>query len=83
MEKPKLIYFDGQGRAEASRWIFVLAGVDYDDARIQYSDWSTLKCSKIFGIQSIDKNWFILMDILTLRLLGSNAIKTKEINMIL
>ena len=46
MEMPKLIYFDGQGRAEASRWIFLLAGVEYEDVRIQYSDWPTLKSSK-------------------------------------
>ena len=46
MEMPKLIYFDGQGRAEVSRWIFLLAGVEYEDVRIQYSDWSTLKSSK-------------------------------------
>ena len=59
MEGPKLIYFDGQGRAEASRWIFELAGVDYDDVRIQYSDWSTLKSSKICGIQSIDKELYL------------------------
>ena len=50
MERPKLIYFDGQGRAEVSRWIFLLAGVEYEDVRIQYSDWSTLKSSKFFRI---------------------------------
>ena len=52
MEKPKLIYFDGQGRAEVSRWLFFLAGVEYEDVRIQYSDWSTLKSSKFFRIRS-------------------------------
>ena len=52
MERPKLIYFDGQGRAEVSRWIFFLAGVEYEDVRIQYSDWSTLKSSKFYRIRS-------------------------------
>ena len=53
MERPKLIYFDGQGRAEVSRWIFLLAGVEYEDVRIQYSDWSTLKSSKFFRIPNL------------------------------
>ena len=53
MERPKLIYFDGQGRAEVSRWIFLLSGVEYEDVRIQYSDWSTLKSSKFFRIPNL------------------------------
>ena len=53
MEMPKLIYFDGQGRAEVSRWIFLLAGVEYEDVRIQYSDWPTLKSSKCFRIPNL------------------------------
>ena len=59
MERPKLIYFDGQGRAEVSRWIFLLAGVEYEDVRIQYSDWSTLKSSKFFRIPNLAIELFL------------------------
>ncbi len=41
----KLIYFDMQGRAETSRFIFAQAGVAYEDCRIAYNgeEWKKLK----------------------------------------
>ncbi len=48
--KPQLIYFDGRGRGEFARYVFAQAAVDYDDVRIQFSEWPALKESKWFYI---------------------------------
>ena len=39
----KLHYFRSQGRAEAIRLAFKLAGVDYQEVTIQHADWSERK----------------------------------------
>jgi len=41
----KLTYFNGRGRAELSRLIFAQAGVQYEDVRVEHSDWPQLKPS--------------------------------------
>ena len=41
--KYQLVYFDRQGRAEISRWMFAYGGIDFQDIRIQGQDWPTLK----------------------------------------
>lgn len=43
MPNYKLIYFDGKGRAELSRFILAAADVKYEDSRIDYSDWPAHK----------------------------------------
>lgn len=45
----KLTYFNLQGKAEIIRLIFAAAGVEYDDHRIQFEDWGTLKQTTPFG----------------------------------
>ncbi|XP_059150767.1 S-crystallin SL11-like isoform X1 [Physella acuta] len=45
----KLIYFNGRGRAELCRLLFVLAGQDFDDVRIQDTDWPAFKATTPFG----------------------------------
>jgi len=45
----KLIYFNGKGRAEPARLILAHAGVDYEDHRIEFSDWPNLKPTLPFG----------------------------------
>lgn len=53
----RLTYFDNKGRAEHCRLLFVLAGVEYEDVRVDMKDWPMLKQGKstyqyiIFKIQ--------------------------------
>ncbi|XP_064627123.1 probable glutathione S-transferase 6 [Lineus longissimus] len=45
----KLTYFDARGRAELSRLIFAVAGVEYGDVRISFEEWGKLKPNTPFG----------------------------------
>jgi len=48
--KPRLTYFDAPvGRGEECRLAFVLAGVEFDDHRIQRADWPAMKPQTPFG----------------------------------
>ena len=47
MGKLKLIYFNGRGRGEPARLILAQAGVEYEDKRIEFEDWTALKSSKM------------------------------------
>lgn len=42
----KLTYFNGRGRAEPARLLLAHAGVEYEDHRIEFSEWPPLKASK-------------------------------------
>lgn len=44
----KLTYFDAYGRAEVARWLFILAGVPYEDNRLTDQQWEALKPSAPF-----------------------------------
>jgi len=41
--KLKMTYFDARGRGELSRFILAYAGRDFEDNRIQFSEWPALK----------------------------------------
>ena len=43
--KPKyvLTYFNGRGRAETIRLLFAVAGVSYEDKRVEFPQWPELK----------------------------------------
>ena len=41
--KDELLYFNIYGRAEPIRMLYAVAGVDFDDKRIETSDWPALK----------------------------------------
>lgn len=50
MTQPKLTYFDFSGsRGEECRLALFLAGVDFEDERIKFGDWSDLKPTTPFG----------------------------------
>ncbi len=50
MNKPRLIYFDFSGsRGEECRIALHLAGVDFEDVRVQSKDWPTMKDTTPFG----------------------------------
>lgn len=44
-----LTYFDGRGRAEVMRYLFVLSQTPYEDVRVSFADWAALKPSTPFG----------------------------------
>ena len=50
MSKPKLYYFDAPvSRGEKCRLALHLAGIDFEDARIKFADWPTLKEQMPYG----------------------------------
>jgi glutathione S-transferase len=50
MSKPRLIYFDFAGsRGEECRIAMHLAGMDFEDVRVQSKDWPAMKASTPFG----------------------------------
>lgn len=46
MSSYKLIYFDLMARAEPVRYMFELAGVEYEDNRVSQDQWKEIKASK-------------------------------------
>ena len=54
MSKPRLIYFDFAGsRGEECRIALHLAGIDFEDVRVQGSDWPSMKASTPFGAMPV------------------------------
>lgn len=50
MGKPKLVYFDIDGaRGEAARLAMAIGGVPFEDDRVKFADWGSLKDSTPFG----------------------------------
>lgn len=49
MTEYKLMYFNGRGLGELTRYIFAVAGQDYEDHRIEFGDWSKYKEDTLFG----------------------------------
>ncbi|MBN3278753.1 HPGDS synthase, partial [Polyodon spathula] len=45
MSTYKLTYFNMRGRAELARYIFAYAGIQYEDIRIEWGNWPTIKPS--------------------------------------
>ena len=51
----KLVYFSGRGRAEVARLIFAAGGVNYDNKRIDFNEWSDIKPSeRSLGVVDLD-----------------------------
>jgi prostaglandin-H2 D-isomerase / glutathione transferase len=46
MSTYKLTYFNLRGRGEVARLIFAAAGVEYEDKRLEFSEWPEVKASK-------------------------------------
>ena len=54
MSRPRLIYFDFAGsRGEECRIALHLAGVDFEDVRVQGSDWPAMKATMPFGAMPV------------------------------
>jgi len=50
MPSYKLVYFNARGRAEPCRWLFALAGQEYEDVRFESADWPKYKPEAPFGL---------------------------------
>ncbi|XP_033099159.1 S-crystallin SL11-like [Anneissia japonica] len=50
MPSYKLLYFNARGRAENARTLFAVAGVAYEDKRIEQGEWGSLKSKLNFGV---------------------------------
>ena len=48
MPEFKLMYFNSRGRAEATRMLFELGGIDYEDFRIEQDEWMKYKEGEYF-----------------------------------
>jgi glutathione S-transferase len=49
MVQYKLVYFNARGRAELTRFIFAVAGQEYEDFRFEREDWPKYKENAPFG----------------------------------
>ena len=49
MSSYKLYYFNSKGRAELIRWIFLQAGVPFEDVRLTDQDWAAFKSKTPYG----------------------------------
>ena len=49
----KLYYFQAKGRAELIRWIFIQAGVPYEDIRYTQEEWKEFKPKTPFGAMPV------------------------------
>ena len=49
MVQYKLSYFNGKGLGEITRYIFALAGIEYEDHIILEEDWPKIKPTTPFG----------------------------------
>ena len=47
MPQYKLTYFNIRARAEVPRYLFALAGVEYEDKRVTQEEWQQMKASKL------------------------------------
>ena len=53
MPNYKLTYFNGRGRAEVIRLLFEVAGVKYEDVRIEREAWPELKPSRFVSFVTL------------------------------
>merc|ERR1712154_491807 len=91
MKNVRLTYFNGRGRAEVARLILSIAGEEFEDDRVEFSDWETLKPHQRFGqlprieidgetlYQSIAINRFLARKY---GLAGRNAMEEANVDMI-
>jgi len=51
MKYPKIVltYFNIEGAAEPTRLALALAGIEYEDKRVQFSEWATMKPTTPYG----------------------------------
>ncbi|XP_045562529.1 hematopoietic prostaglandin D synthase isoform X2 [Salmo salar] len=47
MQSYKLTYFNMRGRAELPRYIFAYAGIAFEDRRVEWNDWPSIKKRKL------------------------------------
>lgn len=53
MSTYKLYYFQARGGAELIRWIFIQAGVPYEDVRLSKEEWAEFKPKTPYGVMPV------------------------------
>ena len=53
-----LHYFNGRGRAEATRLIFIQAGQKFEDVRHTHDEWAKMKSKMPLGQMPVLGNYF-------------------------
>ena len=53
MKNVKLTYFNGRGRAEVARLILTIAGEEFEDDRVEFSDWEAVKPRKFSYLDNL------------------------------
>ena len=74
MTNYRLTYFKLRGTGEIVRLVFAAAGVQYEDNRIEMSQWPQLKSSKLAANTNLDFN-----NVTCMRLLVRQKIQVKGI----
>lgn len=89
--KYKLTYFNVRAKAEVIRWIFAVAGVEYEDKRIDNAEWAKMKDTVPFGqLPILEENGTVWCQSWTIArmlskrfgLMGKSEYEENRINMI-
>ena len=46
---PKIVYFNLQGLAQASRYLLTFKGVEFEDVRLTFEEWPAVKAAGTYG----------------------------------
>ena len=79
MHKIKLTYFDIEGAAEPTRLALALAGQEYEDDRVNFSDWPEMKPKTPYGqlpLMTIDDGPVKTQSMAMLRWVGATLSKS-------
>ncbi|KAL0979792.1 hypothetical protein UPYG_G00189730 [Umbra pygmaea] len=85
----KLTYFNMRGRAELARYIFAYANIDFEDDRVEWKDWPSIKDSFPLGqLPVLEVNGIALTQSLAIArylakeagLLGNNNLEEAQTN---
>lgn len=60
MPEYKLTYFNSRGRAEITRYLFVLADQKFEDVRVNSEEWGKMKAGKLSTVRRKESKGIVL-----------------------